>query len=101
MRAANVLAVTKGAIYVCMSSSELHTLHQAFTDAGGYWSTFVIWAKHHFTLGRSDYQRQYEPIIYGWRKGIPRQLPVQQVLDHVRVHNLTPRTRLIVPTGFR
>jgi DNA modification methylase len=65
----NVLAVTKGAIYICMSSSELHTLHEAFTDAGGYWSTFLIWAKHHFTLGRSDYQRQYEPILYGWRKG--------------------------------
>ena len=65
----NMIAVCKGAIYVCMSSSELHTLHQAFTDAGGYWSTFVIWAKHHFTLGRSDYQRQYEPILYGWRKG--------------------------------
>ncbi len=66
---ANLLAVTKGAVYICMSSSELHTLYQAFTDAGGYWSTFVIWAKHHFTLGRSDYQRQYEPILYGWRKG--------------------------------
>jgi DNA modification methylase len=66
----NMLAVTKGAVYICMSSSELHTLHQAFTDAGGYWSTFVIWAKHHFTLGRSDYQRQYEPILYGWRKGV-------------------------------
>ncbi len=66
---ANVLAVTKGAVYICMSSSELHTLYQAFTDAGGHWSTFVIWAKHHFTLGRSDYQRQYEPILYGWRKG--------------------------------
>jgi DNA modification methylase len=66
---ANVLAVTKGAIYICMSSSELHTLFRAFTDAGGHWSTFVIWAKHHFTLGRSDYQRQYEPILYGWRKG--------------------------------
>lgn len=67
---ANILAVTKGAVYVCMSSSELHTLYQAFTDAGGHWSTFVIWAKHHFTLGRSDYQRQYEPILYGWRKGV-------------------------------
>ena len=67
---ANMLAVTKGALYVCMSSSELHTLYQAFADAGGYWSTFVIWAKHHFTLGRSDYQRQYEPILYGWRKGV-------------------------------
>ena len=65
----NVLAVTKGAIYICMSSSELHTLFRAFTDAGGHWSTFVIWAKHHFTLGRSDYQRMYEPILYGWRDG--------------------------------
>jgi DNA modification methylase len=66
---ANMLAVTKGAVYVCMSSSELHTLYRAFTDAGGHWSTFVIWAKHHFTLGRSDYQRMYEPILYGWRDG--------------------------------
>jgi DNA modification methylase len=66
---ANMLAVTKGAIYMCMSSSELHTLFRAFTDAGGHWSTFVIWAKHHFTLGRSDYQRMYEPILYGWRNG--------------------------------
>ena len=66
---ANMLAVCKGAMYVCMSSSELHTLHRAFTDAGGHWSTFVIWAKHHFTLGRSDYQRMYEPILYGWRDG--------------------------------
>jgi DNA modification methylase len=65
----NMIAVCKGAIYICMSSSELHTLYRAFTDAGGHWSTFVIWAKHHFTLGRSDYQRQYEPILYGWRKG--------------------------------
>jgi DNA modification methylase len=66
---ANMLAACKGAIYMCMSSSELHTLQQAFRDAGGHWSTFLIWAKHHFTLGRSDYQRMYEPILYGWREG--------------------------------
>jgi DNA modification methylase len=66
---ANLLAVTKGAIYVCMSSSQLHTLHQAFTGSGGHWSTFVIWAKNTFTMGRSDYQRQYEPILYGWKEG--------------------------------
>ena len=50
-------------------SSELHTLQRAFREAGGKWSTFVIWAKHTFTLGRADYQRQYEPILYGWREG--------------------------------
>jgi DNA modification methylase len=61
--------VTKGACYICMSSSELHTLQKAFTDAGGKWSTFIIWAKNTFTLGRADYQRQYEPILYGWKDG--------------------------------
>jgi DNA modification methylase len=65
----NILSVTKGACYICMSSSELHTLQRAFTAAGGKWSTFVIGAKHTFTLGRADYQRQYEPILYGWKEG--------------------------------
>lgn len=64
----NALLVTKGACYICMSSSELHTLQKAFIAAGGRWSTFIIWAKNHFTLGRSDYQRQYEPILYGWKQ---------------------------------
>jgi len=66
---ANILAVTKGAIYICMSSSELATLQKVFREAGGHWSTFVIWAKNTFTMGRSDYQRQYEPILYGWKEG--------------------------------
>ena len=65
----NILTVTKGAVYICMSSSELDTLQKAFRDAGGKWSTFVIWAKNTFTLGRADYQRQYEPILYGWKDG--------------------------------
>ena len=65
----NLLLVTKGACYVAMSSSELHTLQRAWVDAGGKWSTFIIWAKNTFTLGRADYQRQYEPILYGWRDG--------------------------------
>ncbi len=65
----NMLTLTKGAVYICMSSSELDRLQKAFRDAGGKWSTFVIWAKNTFTLGRSDYQRQYEPILYGWKDG--------------------------------
>jgi DNA modification methylase len=51
-----------------MSSSELHTLQKAWIAVGGHWSTFIIWAKNTFTLGRSDYHRQYEPILYGWNK---------------------------------
>src|ERR671913_955031 len=33
----NMLAVTKGGIYICMSSSEIDTLKRAFTEAGGHW----------------------------------------------------------------
>jgi len=65
----HILAHTKGAVYVAMSSSELDTLQAAYRSAGGKWSTFIIWAKNTFTLGRADYQRQYEPILYGWREG--------------------------------
>jgi hypothetical protein len=61
----SIITHTAGAIYMCMSSSELHTLHKAFVVAGGHWSTFIIWAKNRFTLGRSDYQLQFEPILYG------------------------------------
>jgi DNA modification methylase len=67
-----LIAHTKGAIYVAMSSSELDTLQAAFRAAGGHWSTFIIWAKNTFTLGRADYQRQYEPILYGWPEGAQR-----------------------------
>ena len=64
-----MLARCSGAIYVAMSSSELDTLQSSFRAAGGKWSTFIIWAKNTFTLGRADYQRQYEPILYGWPEG--------------------------------
>ena len=66
------VAHCQGGIYVAMSSSELDRLQAAFRAAGGHWSTFVIWAKNTFTLGRADYQRQYEPILYGWPEGADR-----------------------------
>jgi len=64
--------VCDGAVQIAMSSSELDTPQGVFCAAGGHWSTFIIWAKHTFPLGRSDYQRQYEPMLYGWREGCSR-----------------------------
>lgn len=61
----NLLQHCRGGFYICMSSSELHTLHGAFTGNGGHWQTYIIWAKNSFTLSRSDYQHQFEPIMYG------------------------------------
>jgi DNA modification methylase len=68
----NMLAFSRGALYICMSALQLDTLKRVFVEAGGHWSTFIIWAKNTFTLGHSDYQRQFEPILYGWREGATR-----------------------------
>ncbi len=38
-------------------------------EEGAHWSDTIVWAKDRFVLGRADYQRQYEPIFYGWREG--------------------------------
>lgn len=66
----NIFSFSNGAIYICMSSSEIDSLQSTFRRLGGHWSTFIIWAKDTFTLGRSDYHRQYEPILYGWKDGV-------------------------------
>ena len=50
----NILSHTDGAVYIFIACAELHTLQRAFVDAGGHWSTFIIWAKNTFTLGRSE-----------------------------------------------
>ncbi len=66
---ANLLSVTKGACYVCMSSSEWPTLHRVWQEAGGKWSSTIIWAKNTFALGRADYHQQFEAMLYGWKVG--------------------------------
>ena len=68
----NLLAVTDGACYIALATSEIDTVKRVFESAGGHWSTFIIWAKNHFTLSKSDYQRQFEAILYGWPKGSKR-----------------------------
>jgi len=58
-----------GALYVCMSTREWPTVSRVLDELGAHWSDTIIWAKDRFVLGRADYQRQYEPIWYGWREG--------------------------------
>ena len=65
----NLLSVTKGACYVCMSSSEWPTLHRVWQEVGGKWSSTIIWAKNTFALGRADYHQQFEAMLYGWKAG--------------------------------
>ncbi len=64
-----LFAHVDGAAYVFMSSLEWPLVCRLLAEAGGHWSDTIIWMKDQFTLGRADYQRQYEPIWYGWRTG--------------------------------
>ena len=68
----NLVTSVDGALYICMSTKEWPTVSTVLADAGGHWSDTIIWEKDRFVLGRSDYQRAYEPIWYGWREGVKR-----------------------------
>jgi len=68
----SILKTCQGAIYICMSNKEMYSNQNIFIELGGIWSTFIIWKKDRFVMGMSDYQRQYEPILYGWKKGVTK-----------------------------
>lgn len=57
------------AIYVAHADTEGLNFRGAFKAAGFKLSGVVIWRKDSLVLGRSDYQWQHEPILYGWREG--------------------------------
>ena len=67
--AKHLLSYVEGALYICMSTREWPTVSRVLDELGAHWSDTIIWAKDRFVLGRADYQRQYEPIWYGWREG--------------------------------
>ena len=53
-------------------NEKLPVLFGALEEAGACWSNMIVWVKDRFLLGRGNYQRQYEPIWYGWREGAKR-----------------------------
>jgi DNA modification methylase len=58
-----------GSIYVAHADTEGLNFRAAFTGAGFKLSGCLIWRKDSLVLGRSDYQWQHEPILYGWKPG--------------------------------
>ena len=55
-------------IYVFHADTEGLNFRKAFIDAGFYLSGCCIWKKPSLVLGRSPYQWQHEPCLYGWKK---------------------------------
>jgi len=57
---------TGGSAYVFHADTEGLTFRRAFIDAGFHLAGVCIWAKNSLVLGRSDYQWQHEPVLYGF-----------------------------------
>lgn len=55
-----------GAAYVFHADTEGLNFRKAFIDAGFHLAGVCIWVKNSLVLGRSDYQWQHEPILYGF-----------------------------------
>lgn len=55
-------------IYVFHADTEGLNFRRAFKDAGFYLSGTCIWKKQSLVLGRSPYQWQHEPVLFGWKK---------------------------------
>lgn len=57
-----------GAAYVFHADTEGLNFRRAFVDAGLHLAGCCIWVKNSLVLGRSDYQWQHEPVLYGFLK---------------------------------
>ncbi|HFU3943069.1 TPA: site-specific DNA-methyltransferase [Streptococcus suis] len=57
-----------GSIYVFHADTEGLNFRKAFKDAGFYLSGCCIWKKNSLVLGRSPYQWQHEPCLFGWKQ---------------------------------
>ena len=55
-----------GAAYVFHADTEGLNFRRAFIDAGLHLAGVCIWVKNSLVLGRSDYQWQHEPVLYGF-----------------------------------
>jgi DNA modification methylase len=58
-------------IYIFHAETEAYNFIKAFRETGFHHSSTCVWVKQSFIVGRSDYQWQHEPILYGWKEGAP------------------------------
>ena len=56
------------AVYVFYATSKSRVFYDAFEDAGFRVSCGLVWRKDRLVLSRTDYQQNFEPVIYGWKK---------------------------------
>lgn len=64
----NTAMANDASIYIFHADTEGLNFRRAFRDAGFYLSGCCIWKKQSLVLGRSPYQWQHEPVLYGWKQ---------------------------------
>jgi DNA modification methylase len=64
----NKVMANDASIYVFHADTEGLNFRRAFRDADFYLSGCCIWKKQSLVLGRSPYQWQHEPVLYGWKQ---------------------------------
>lgn len=64
----NTAMANDTSIYIFHADTEGLNFRRAFRDAGFYLSGCCIWKKQSLVLGRSPYQWQHEPVLYGWKQ---------------------------------
>ncbi|GHU87556.1 methyltransferase [Clostridia bacterium] len=57
-----------GSAYIFHADTEGENFRKAFREAGFHLSGTCIWVKDSMVMGRSPYQWQHEPILFGWLK---------------------------------
>lgn len=58
----------EAACYIFYATSKSRVFYDAFEDAGFRVSCGLVWRKDRLVLSRTDYQQNFEPIIYGWKR---------------------------------
>src|ERR1700693_2045876 len=67
LKQALTFAIKGAACYASVPSGmALPYFVRAFNDSGFSFKHLLVWVKHHFVLGMSDYQHRHEAVLYGW-----------------------------------
>lgn len=65
----NIFKNVAGAVYIASPNLFIDKFVSSYCASGGHLSNILIWVKDSFSVGRADYQNQFEAIIYGWPQG--------------------------------
>ena len=91
-----------GSAYVFHADTEGLNFRKAFIDAGFHLAGCCIWVKDSLVLGRSDYQWQHEPVLYGFMQnesisGIRTESKLQSgiLTSQKEMHTTRPQNQLI------